>query len=86
MLWSGRSSYLKRADHKAKGRMGMLRKPRTHLYARLREAAPAELSTFRLKLKKGVPDKAAYKRERKASREPVLRAHKAARVNFWPLC
>lgn len=84
-LWSGRCTYLKRPDFKAKGRMGLIKKPRTTLYARVREVSEAEVAAFKLKLKKGVPDKAAYRRERKAERPPFERAHQKPRVNFWPL-
>lgn len=84
-LWSGRCTYLRRADFKAKGRMGTIKKPRTTLYARVREAAEEELSEFRLRLKKGVPDRAAYRRERRAERPAPVRAHQQPRVNFWPL-
>lgn len=65
--------------------MGLIKKPRTSLYARVREAPEAEVEAFKLKLKKGVPDKAAYRRERKAERPPLERAHQKPRVNFWPL-
>lgn len=84
-LWSGRCTYLRRADFKAKGRMGTIKKPRTTLYAHVREAPDEELSAFRLRLKKGVPDRAAYRRERRAERPAPVRAHQQPRVNFWPL-
>lgn len=76
---------MKRADYKAKGRVGLIKKPRTNLYARVCEVPEKAVNSFRLKLKNGVPDRAAYRRERRAARPPFVRAHQQPRATFWPL-
>ncbi|KAJ1640012.1 ribosomal protein L22/L17 [Pavlovales sp. CCMP2436] len=91
-IWTGRCTYLRRPDYKAKGRMGLIKKPKTNIYAKLREVPLEEAQAFKLKIKRGAPDVLAYRRERYAARradpdyKPVLRAHQLPRIAFWPLC
>lgn len=83
-LWLGRGTYLKRPDYKAKGRMGMIHKPRTHIFLRVRHATDEQLDAFRLILKKGTPDHGAMRRRRRRL-EPLPPKAPPKRTNFWPL-
>lgn len=86
-MWTGRGTFLKRADFKAKGRTGLIRKPRTHLYLRARLATEEEMAGFRVHLHKGLlvrPKEPLRERQRKGQ-ERSQRRRDTPSVNFWPL-
>jgi len=87
-IWCGRGTYLKRADYQSKGRMGLITKPRTHLFVRVKVASADEVANFKFIVRKGIPDRAAIRKRMEAQSQTTQASPSTSRrtsVPRWPL-